>query len=244
MRVSENGKNESTDWPGEGCADSGPAGARLRTGCGPTSTTQVHPAGYEPMLASGGPIRQMAGFAVEPKLDGWRAVCHVTGAGLSIYTRPGREISSALPELTELAEVLPVGTVLDGELVAGSGRSSSFYRLGGLLATRPALRRPRAVTFVALTSWPYTGTLSSPSRTRTGAGSWRDSGLLGSTWCTVSQWTDVSEVDLLAVCERVGVEGMVAKRLGSRYRPGERSLDWVKLKTTAWRAIHGPYRHR
>jgi bifunctional non-homologous end joining protein LigD len=29
---------------------------------------------------------------------------------------------------------------------------------------------------------------------------------------------------------RVGLEGVVAKRLGSIYRPGQRSDDWVKVK--------------
>jgi bifunctional non-homologous end joining protein LigD len=67
--------------------------------------------------------------------------------------------------------------------------------------------------------------------------------LAGPAWCTVTQWTDVEVADLLAICERFDLEGLVGKRLGSLYRPGERSADWRKVKTTAWRTIHGPYRH-
>jgi len=40
----------------------------------------------------------------------------------------------------------------------------------------------------------------------------------------------------------LGVEGIVMKRLGSPYRPGERSADWRKLKVEGWAAEHLPRR--
>jgi bifunctional non-homologous end joining protein LigD len=36
---------------------------------------------------------------------------------------------------------------------------------------------------------------------------------------------------LLAQCEALQLEGIVAKRLGSRYRPGRRTNDWLKIRT-------------
>ena len=39
---------------------------------------------------------------------------------------------------------------------------------------------------------------------------------------------------LLAACEEQGLEGLVLKRLASRYRPGVRSSDWRKLKCAGW----------
>jgi ATP dependent DNA ligase domain len=39
------------------------------------------------------------------------------------------------------------------------------------------------------------------------------------------------------------VEGIVAKRTDSPYRPGERSSDWLKLKTADWREMHAPRRY-
>lgn len=202
----------------------------------------MHPAGFEPMLASTGPIRDEGRFAFEPKLDGWRAIVHVTGTGVVVYTRPGREVSASLPKLAGLADVVPPGTVLDGELVAGSGRSSSFYRLGSMMATGPGHRR-RSATFVAFDLLAVAGrsAVDHPYEQR------RDLldglRLAGPAWCVVGQWTGTPVADLLQVSERLGLEGMMAKRLGSRYRPGERSPDWIKLKTTTWRTDHGPYRH-
>ena len=40
----------------------------------------------------------------------------------------------------------------------------------------------------------------------------------------------------------LGLEGKVAKRTDSPYRPGVRSDDWLKLKTADWRAVHAPRR--
>ncbi len=76
------------------------------------------------MLAS--PPREQvlgAGWRLEPKLDGWRAMVTVDGK-VTVRSRNGRDVTSALPELTGLADALAGRTtVLDGELVAGAGRA-------------------------------------------------------------------------------------------------------------------------
>ncbi|HVF13937.1 MAG TPA: hypothetical protein VM942_05015 [Acidimicrobiales bacterium] len=194
------------------------------------------------MLASTGRIGGEGDFAFQPKLDGWRAVVHVTVPRIAVYTRPGREVAATLPELAGLSGAVPPGTVLDGELVAGTGRPSSFYRLGSLLAARPERRR-RSPTFAAFDLLALAGrpVMDLPHEERRSL--LRDLELAGPAWCTVSQWTGIALTDLVQVCEELNLEGLVGKRLGSRYRPGERSPDWVKLKTTAWRTMHGPYRH-
>lgn len=69
-----------------------------------------------------------------------------------------------------------------------------------------------------------------------------DLSVIGPARCTVPVWTDVEVADLLAVCELQGVEGLMAKRVRSRYRPGRRSPDWVKIKTHSWRTRHAPLR--
>ncbi|HWI03746.1 MAG TPA: hypothetical protein VNT52_07965, partial [Acidimicrobiales bacterium] len=77
-------------------------------------------------------------WAFEPKLDGWRAVVHVRGGGVAVYSRPGRDMTHSLPQLAGLADAVPDGTVLDGEIVAGSGRAWSFYYLSPSLSTKRA----------------------------------------------------------------------------------------------------------
>jgi bifunctional non-homologous end joining protein LigD len=67
----------------------------------------------EPMLATNRPPT-VAEWAVEPKLDGWRAVAYVE-TDLRVRTRSNRDVTASLPELADLADVVPAGTVLDGE---------------------------------------------------------------------------------------------------------------------------------
>ena len=67
-------------------------------------------------------------------------------------------------------------------------------------------------------------------------------GLHADNWCTVPQLYG-SVLDVMSACVEHDVEGVVAKRTDSPYRPGERSSDWLKLKTADWREMHGPRRH-
>ena len=58
---------------------------------------------------------------------------------------------------------------------------------------------------------------------------------IGEALCTV---LNGSVADVLAACGEHDIEGIVAKRVGSPYRPGERSNDWLKVKTAEWRSVH------
>src|SRR4051812_34743947 len=84
----------------------------------------------EPMLASSRRVTARPGdWAVEPKLDGWRALVYVDGL-VTVRTRRGKDISPALPELAGLVNALDGhSAVLDGELVVGYGHPWSFYKL-------------------------------------------------------------------------------------------------------------------
>ena len=191
----------------------------------------MHPAGYEPMLATASRQLEGDGWVFEPKLDGWRAVIHI-GEQVNILSRPGRDITESLPQVAGLVRAVPAGTVIDGELVAGSGRASSFYQLSPSLSTKRSV-----VTFAALDLLALGGrsVIDVPYQERRRLLS--ELCFLGPAWCTLPAWTDVEVPDLLAACELQGVEGLVAKRVGSRYRPGRRSPDWVKVKTHSWRLL-------
>jgi bifunctional non-homologous end joining protein LigD len=203
----------------------------------------MHPAGYEPMLASTGPMGDDRRFGFEPKLDGWRAVVHVEADRVRVFSRPGRDLTSSVPELAAVSRAVPPGTVLDGELVAGSGGASSFYGLGPLLATSPGRRGRSAVAFAAFDVLAVAGRrvvdLSYEQRREL----LDDLAFRGPAWCTVPSWKEVSVADMLAVCQGKDVEGLLAKRLASRYHPGRRRPDWLKIKTAEWRAVHAGRRH-
>src|SRR5204863_7350503 len=175
-------------------------------------------------------------WAFEPKLDGWRALVYVDGA-VTVRTRTGRDITGHVDNLRALAD-LGRRFVLDGELVAESGRAGDFYRLGPNL--RSSSRRD--ITFVAfdLRVLERRQPLR-PSVLRTSALARRARSRRG--WCTIPALAGPRRV-LLDACAELDIEGVVAKRVDSPYRAGVRSGDWLKLKTSDWKRGHAPQRHR
>jgi bifunctional non-homologous end joining protein LigD len=94
----------------------------------------------DPMLSRPGPLPTDSAWSYELKWDGFRAVVS-TENGLAVRSRRGWDMTPVLPELGSL----PIGLVLDGELVAWNGTEPYFP-----LVCRRVLNRDMAVplTFV------------------------------------------------------------------------------------------------
>jgi bifunctional non-homologous end joining protein LigD len=180
------------------------------------------------------------GWAFEIKWDGVRALAGSEGdGGLRIESRRGDDISARYPELAGLGEALaPHRAVLDGEIVAfdEAGRPS-FQRLQLRMGLTDAIsiqrRAPRTpVTYVAfdLLELDAESTLELPYRERRKLLEGLE--LDGASWQTPSYHVGEGEA-LLELARSRGLEGVVAKRLDSPYRPGRRTGDWIKVRN--WR---------
>jgi bifunctional non-homologous end joining protein LigD len=178
-------------------------------------------------------------WAFELKLDGVRALYHATGGSGTIRSRTGRDLAACLPELAALAPVLgPVEVVLDGELIVADadGRPQFDRVLQRLRASSPALvrqlRRELPVTYMIFDLlWRgQRATLDLPYSERRGL--LEELRLAGPAWHTVDSFpgADGSGLALLAASRAYGLEGIVAKRTSSPYRPGRRSRMWLKVK--------------
>ncbi|MDG4763458.1 non-homologous end-joining DNA ligase [Solwaraspora sp. WMMD406] len=186
-----------------------------------------------PMLATTGELPTGPGWRYEFKWDGVRALADISGGGQRLYARSGSEITLAYPELVGLPRTLD-DALLDGEMVLldAAGRPSFTalaermhvrdpVRAAALAATAPAtymifdLLRLRGAD---LTGWPY--------RDRRHA--LESLGLAGPAWAVPPSFAD-GPATRDAAAEH-GLEGVVAKRYDAIYRPGARSLDWVKVK--------------
>jgi bifunctional non-homologous end joining protein LigD len=175
-------------------------------------------------------------WAYEIKWDGVRAVAHSEPGRLQLFSRNLIEITDRYPELSRLNRALSHHrAILDGEIVAfGADGRPSFgalqkrMHLGSETAVR-RLAREAPVTYVifdvpwldghSLTSLPY-----EERRARLA-----DLGLQGERWQTPEDVVGHG-ADLLAASAAQGLEGIVAKKLGSPYEPGRRSACWVKVK--------------
>ncbi len=206
---------------------------------GPSTRTDPMPTSMKPMLATAGPLPDDgAPWAFEIKWDGIRAILFVEGGRVRAQSRNDLDVSNAFPELADIGKFLGLTTcVLDGEIVAlGEDGRPSFARLQHRMhvanqreARRRAVSDP--VTFVAFDVL-YLHGRSLLSATYDERRAMLESlHLSGETFITTDSFRDVSGQDILTAAEQNGLEGVVAKRRDSAYRPGRRHPDWVKIKS-------------
>ena len=176
------------------------------------------------------------GWAFEFKWDGVRALVYVEGDRLSVRSRSGRVVTSAYPELQLLRAALHGSdAILDGEIVALDERGLPSFgvlqaRMNVTSAERArnlALEHP--VAFVAFDLLYLDGAelLDAPYRERRGL--LASLGLAGTNW-HAPPYFEKDGAELLRASLEQGLEGVVCKRLDSRYLPGRRSGDWLKIK--------------
>ena len=190
-----------------------------------------------PMLATLGELpTDDAGWAYEVKWDGVRALVYNEPGRTRIVSRNLNDVTSQYPEVARIGRRLGASEVLlDGEIVAfdDEGRPS-FERLQGrmhLASERQVRERQRStpVVYMAFDLLHLDGRslLELPYRERRER--LDELELDGPAWKTPSYREGDGEAFLAASRER-GLEGLVAKRLDSPYRPGRRSPAWVKVK--------------
>jgi bifunctional non-homologous end joining protein LigD len=179
------------------------------------------------MLATAGTPADARRWVAEPKWDGYRVLITTGPAGLRVETRRGRVVTACLPELSGLNDHMGGRpAVFDGELLAYRDDQLDFYALSSRLAAhsqRAINAAQQAAPIVAMlfdTLWlDDTALIHQGWRTRRAA--------LESVAATGPAWqtTPVYPYDhtVLDVCERHGLEGIVAKHIESPYRPGART---------------------
>jgi bifunctional non-homologous end joining protein LigD len=163
----------------------------------------------------------------EIKLDGYRSIIVKNENVVTVFSRNGRPLNARFPKIASAFKALPTQTVLDGELVAldAQGRpnfnklqnakahndgSLYFYifdvltYLGRDLRGLPLSERRRILEAIA-------SDLPDPVR--------------------LSPKFEAPAKDLLRAAREQQLEGIIAKRTDSSYRPGLRSDSWVKIKT-------------
>jgi bifunctional non-homologous end joining protein LigD len=191
------------------------------------------------MLAIAGAMPSGDAWAFEVKWDGVRALAAVAGGRVDVVGRSGRDVTARYPELQGLASALEGrDAVLDGEIVACDDAGiPSFERLQermhvddrALVATL-AQRVPVVYMIFDLVGLDGTSLVTLPYRERRAR--LEALALDGAAW-QVPPNTIGDGSTMAAFTLEHGIEGVVAKRLDSRYEPGRRSPSWRKIKNTS-----------
>lgn len=176
----------------------------------------------EPMKAAIGGLPPDDGWAFEVKWDGYRTLAFIDAGQLKLQSTSGLDVTGRYPELQPFADTVSLDhVILDGELVVLDDDGRPRFEL--------IQRHEREVVFqifdVLRLGDHDTIDLPYEDRRR----------LLDQVVDTGSNWTVPSNrldggAELLAVTAAQGLEGVMAKRLGSTYQPGKRSPTWRKVK--------------
>ena len=167
----------------------------------------------------------------EVKWDGVRALTEVRDGALRMTSRNENAITIAWPEIA----TSPLGErdlLVDGEVIALNERGLPDFRTlqdrmhvrKATAAARLAERVPATYMVFDLLRLDGRDLTSEPLEKRrellTGLG-------FDTTWQVPISYDDGQM--LFEATFQQGLEGVVSKRRGSRYRPGQRSPDWLKL---------------
>jgi bifunctional non-homologous end joining protein LigD len=194
-----------------------------------------------PMLAGAGELpRDQARWSFEVKWDGVRAIAYIKPGRLRLESRNLNDITDAYPEVRGILRDLGMrDAVLDGEIVAfdqSHPPRPSFERLQKRMhVTSPSsIRRLSKSTPVVYAIFDVLyldghSLMGLPYEERRGR--LEALGLAGPAWRVPAAHPGRGQA-LLEATEAQGLEGIVAKRLDSRYEPGRRTGAWVKIKHT------------
>ena len=204
------------------------------------------------MLATPGTLGLLRGgdWALEWKWDGIRVLARADDGGIRLLSRRGNDVTATYPELAGLPKVLRGDALVDGEIVAldEEGRPS-FERM----QQRMNLTRPREIERL-LSSVPVrlllfdvleiagSSAMELPYRRRRELLERLVRPRRGIP-IEVPAAASGSPEEAYAESRRLGLEGLVAKRPDSTYRPGVRTDSWLKIKLSSTQeVVIGGYR--
>ena len=175
-------------------------------------------------------------WGFEFKWDGIRAVSFVEGGRVKLHSRTGEDITPRYPEIHPMGRAVGSSEViLDGEIVAldEKGRPSfeEIQQRMGLTAAADIRRQMKEVpvTYMlfdvmwrdghSLMDQPYTARREALAKLK----------LSGASWQT-PPYEKGGGKTMKDASAKAGLEGVMAKKLDSKYEPGRRTGTWQKIK--------------
>jgi len=165
-------------------------------------------------------------WSFEIKWDGYRCVAVKSRGKVTLLSRNEKSLSARFPQVVVALEALAEDCVMDGEIVAFDEESRPSFQL---LQNSQSNEAPILFQVFDLLHRDGRSLLTIPLEKR------REelAALLGepSDPLRISPLLDVPASEIVEAVRKLGLEGIIGKRRGSLYEPGERSGAWIKLRT-------------
>ncbi|MDD2834734.1 MAG: non-homologous end-joining DNA ligase [Methanothrix sp.] len=193
---------------------------------------QMHP--VKPMLAVSGQPFNSAEWIFEPKIDGTRCLAEVSERGVRLYNRRLQDIAYRYPEIAAALPQGASGCFLDGEIAVFVDSKPSFAKLAERDHQSERMRieylasaLPASFVVFDILYAEERSVMDLPLRQRKRI---LNEELQESEMVAIADSFPEKGEDYFQAALKIGIEGVVAKRLDSAYQPGTRSPDWIKIK--------------
>lgn len=162
----------------------------------------------------------------EVKFDGYRCLAGRDSAGVTLWSRRGNLFTNQFPNIVRACEQLPLGTLLDGEVVAMDSNGRVSFNL-----LQHHRSKAQALLFYGFDTLLYRSQslLNEPLSARREILREVFKGIKAAP-IAPSETLDANADELIRVAREFGFEGIVAKRRDSLYESGKRTGVWVKYK--------------
>lgn len=182
----------------------------------------------EPMLATlvSDPVEE-SGWVYEIKWDGYRAVAYLNQGMVDIRSRNNKSFNEKFYPVYQALQGWKINAVVDGEIVVLNGEGIPDF--GDLQLWRSEADGQLAFYLfdvLWLEGYDVTNLPLEQRHELLQATIPPGNGII-----KISEQFDTSGKEFFLLAERLGLEGIFAKKTGSIYTPGFRSRDWLKIKT-------------
>lgn len=185
------------------------------------------PASVQPMLATlvDEPFDE-PGWLYEVKWDGYRALAFLKKGKPELRSRNNKSFNDTYYPIYDALKRWNVNAVVDGEIIVANDRGLSDF---SALQTWRSEADGELIYYLFDLLWlegtdlmqlPLIERRKKLKQLAPGQGIIR-----------VSESFDIKGTEFFDLAEKMGLEGMIAKKAGSLYYPGIRSKEWVKVKT-------------
>lgn len=172
-------------------------------------------------------------YIYEIKYDGYRCIAYLS-EGTDIRSKNNNKLLSKFPELSNLHKQVDKSCILDGELVVFKNGSPDFYEMQrrGIMSDKFKIdfisdRYP--ATFVAFDILYYNG-MSMIDKSILERKGILEKCITENQRLIISRHIEEEGIALFELVKSQSLEGIVAKRKASLYRPGIRTKEWIKIK--------------
>ena len=164
-------------------------------------------------------------WVFETKWDGFRLVAKIEKARVTLYSRSGLIVSDTYKPIAKALEKVKKDAVIDGELVALDMQGVSRFQLLQNALNTSANLHYCAFDIMFLGGEDLRGLPLVERKKRLKSVLPKDPLIIYS-----EHWAERGK-RLFKEAEKLGLEGIMAKRAQSSYLSGARSKDWLKIKT-------------